>query len=121
MSNYSELPKAIPPELVEDFLSKLHYVSESLTGFEWASEMRDRVRFTLAAGSESEASVIATRIAEVAGKMTSVYHPTEKKVLLSRIGTGDYDADPQPLLEASGDLHRYGAGRFGLGPKLVAL
>lgn len=121
MEAYAELPAAIPTELVDDFLSKLHYVSESITGFSLTPENRNRVRFTLADGRESEAEAAAARIAEVARKMCGAYRPTEKKVLITRAGQGSFSQDPHPMLESGGQIYHYGAGRFGLGPMPVAL
>jgi hypothetical protein len=107
--------------LVDDFLAKLHYVSESLQDFELLPEERNSVRFSLLPGREHDSPVIAARIAEVAQKMCGAYRPSVAKVLVSRTGSGNYELDPHPLLEAHGDLFKYGQGRFGLGPRLVEL
>jgi len=107
--------------LVDDFLAKLHYVSESLQDFELLPGERNRVRFNLLAGHEDHSPVVAASIAEVAQKMCQAYRPNAAKVLVSKEGAGVYDLDPHPLLEASGDLFKYGQGRFGLGPRLVEL
>lgn len=121
MNAFADLPFTIPLELVDDFLGKLHYVSEAMSEFELAPETRNRVRFTLAPGAEAEAPAIAAHIAEVARKMCDAYRPGEKKVLIARTGAGTHAADPHPLLEARGELYHYGAGRYGLGPALLAL
>jgi hypothetical protein len=115
------LTVTIPVELVDDFLAKLHYVSESLQDFELLPDERNSVRFSLLPGHENDSPVIAARIAEVAQKMCGAYRPSEAKVLVSREGSGTFEADPHPLLEAQGDLFKYGRGRYGLGPQLVGL
>jgi len=116
----ADLPVTIPAEIVDDFLAKLHYVSESLESFELPSE-RNSVRFRVIPGREEESPLIASRIAEVAQKMCDAHRPTEAKVLVSRKGSGEYKLDPQPILEREGELRRFGRGRYGLGPKLVGL
>lgn len=120
MYSTAELPVTIPDELVDDFLAKLHYVSESLERFELPSE-RNSVRFQVTPGREHDSSLIASRIAEVAKKMCDAHRPSEAKVLVSRKSTGHYDLDPQPILEREGELRRFGQGRYGLGPRLVGL
>jgi seryl-tRNA synthetase len=121
MESFADLQVSIPAELVDDYLGKLHYVSESLQDFELISDERNRVRFTLRPGSELDSSLIASRIAGVAQKMCNTYRPDSEKILCARHGTGNYQSDPHPLLEAQGDLFNYGQGRYGLGPRLVAL
>lgn len=116
----AHLPVIIPVELVDDFLAKLHYVSESLESFELTGE-RNSVHFRVTPGREEDSSLIASRIAEVAQKMCAAHRPTETKVLVSRKGSGQYDLDPQPILEQDGELRRFGQGRYGLGPRLVGL
>jgi hypothetical protein len=118
---FADLKCTVPLELVDDFLAKLHYVSESLQDFELLREERNCVRFNLLPGHEVHSPVVAAGIAEVAQKMCQAYRPSAAKVLVSREGTGAYDLDPHPLLEAQGDLFKYGQGRFGLGPRLVEL
>jgi seryl-tRNA synthetase len=107
--------------LVDDFLARLHYVSESLRDFELLAELRNSVRFSLLPGHEHEVPVVAARIAEVARKLCAAHRPSEKKVLAAGEGTGAYQDDPHAQLEAEGALFKYGQGRFGLGPRLAAL
>jgi hypothetical protein len=120
MSYLAKLNVVIPPELADEFLSKLHYVSESLTSFELTAE-RDTVRFLLRPDADREASVVADRIIETAQKMCRAHRPGEAKVIASRQGAAGFDKDPHPLLEAQGDLFRFGPGRFGWGPRLLEL
>lgn len=121
MPSSSDLRVTIPVELVDDFLSKLHYVSEGMQDFKLLTEYRNRVSFNLLPGYEHQAQIVAERIAEVAQKMCRAYRQTEERVLIAREGTGSYDVDPQPLLQGQQQLYNYGQGRFGLGPRLVEL
>lgn len=121
LSSVADLGVVVPSELVDDFLAKLHYVSESLENFELHSTERNSVRFNLAPGHEHEVPKVAAGIAEVAQKMCAAYRPYEAKVLVSREGSGKYEKDPHPYLESTAELFRYGAGRYGLGPGLLAL
>lgn len=122
MFYYADLKAAIPPELVPDFLSKLHYVSEALEAFEVVSETGDRVRFRLHPGNEGKAELIAARIAEVAQKMSQAYRPAAAKVLASRQNRAvPFGEDPHPILIARGELFEFGPGRYGVGPYLMRL
>ena len=122
MPYYADLTTAIPPDLISEFLSKLHYVSESLAAFDMASDRGDRVRFRLHPGNDEKAEKIAARIDEVAGKMTRTYRAREAKVLVSRRdGGGRFVLDPHPGLLDRGELREYGSGRYGFGPALVAV
>jgi hypothetical protein len=120
MSYFVNLNVIVPPELVDEFLSKLHYVSEAVTAFELTEE-RDGVRFQLLPDTAEQSSIIADRIIETAQKMCQAYRPVEMKVIASRQGSVTFDKDPHPLLEAQGDLLRFGQGRFGFGPRLLEL
>ncbi len=110
----------VPPELVDEFLSKLHYVSEFVTAFELTKE-RDGVRFQLLPDTGRQAPLIADRIVETAQKMCQAHRPGEIRVIASRQGSVTFDKDPHPLLEARGDLFRFGQGRFGFRPRLLEL
>lgn len=122
MFYYADLKAAIPAELVTDFLSKLHYVSEALEHFDIASEERDRVRFRLRSGNEEKAGAVASRIAEVAYKMSQTYRPDEPRVLVSRVRNDTaFNEDPHPILIERGELLEYGQGRYGLGPFIMNL
>lgn len=120
MEVIADLKIPIPVELVDEFLAKLPYVSESLQDFELLSPGRNQVRFNLLPGHDNQ-EMIAGRIAEVAQKMCQTYRPIEARILVSKEGVGTFDQDPHPLLENAGDLFRYGQGRYGLGPKAVWL
>jgi hypothetical protein len=122
MPHVAPLASAVPHPLVGDFLSKLHYVSEELAGFEIDMEGRAHVRFRLREGATQDPAVIAARIAETAQKMSRSYRAGGEKVLASRLDRDvPFADDPHPVLEATDELTRYGAGRFGLGPRLSAL
>ncbi len=122
MFHYIELKAAIPEEIVKDFLSKLHYVSEALEEFDIPSDERNRVRFRLHPGNEEKADLVAARIVEVAQKMSRAYRPSDSKVLASRLDRPLlFDHDPHEILSMRGELFEYGAGRYGLGPCLMRL
>ncbi|HLM99595.1 MAG TPA: aminoacyl--tRNA ligase-related protein [Bryobacteraceae bacterium] len=121
MAESAPLPVQIPPELREEFLKKLAYVSESASSYELDHE-RNQVRFRLATGRESEAALVSERIATVAQKLCS--QPTgTSKLLLSRKSEVEprFTQDPHPPLLESGELISYGQGRWGLGPRMVTL
>ena len=114
------LPVPIPKDLREEFLKKLGYVSESVSGYELAGE--SKVRFHMAAGHENEAALVSERIATVARKLCRSYQPGTRKVLLSRNERQpQFSQDPHPFLVEAGELIPYGRGRYGFGPRLVAL
>lgn len=115
------LSVSVPEELVDEFLSKLHYISEEIVSFELLQNGRDQVRFGLRSSDEGKASLIAGNIAKVAQKMCQAYRPIEPKVLATHHVKTAFDADPHPLLEERGDLFRFGQGRYGFGPRLVEL
>lgn len=122
MFYYADLKTAMPEEVAKDFLSKLHYVSEALEEFDLAADERNRVRFSVIAGNEGKADLIAARIVEVAQKMSQTYRRAESKILVSRTCRDSlFNQDPHPLLIEQGELFEYGAGRFGLGPMLLRL
>lgn len=122
MIYYADLKSPIPTELAGDFLSKLHYVSEVLEDFNFASDERDRIRFRLFPGNEEKAEVIASQIAEVAQKMSQAYRPDEPRVLVSRVKQETvFNEDPHPILIERSELLEYGQGRYGLGPYLMNL
>ena len=117
MRYVADLGVEVPGALRKDVLGKLWYVVEGLSALALDVARADRVRYDLAAPDEAAASLAAVRMAEVAQRMVAGHRPSEGKVLLSRhapmaSGVGD----PHPGLLASGDLHLFGRGRFGLGP-----
>ena len=116
-----DLGLVIPAELVGDVVGKLHYVSEKLAGFQIADSNRT-VHFRLRAGSEDQLDTVALRLREVATKVCRSYRSRGESILVSQPGApSGYSQDPHQPLEAEGQLHRYGNGRYGLGPHLVAL
>lgn len=121
-SYFVSLGAEIPAELVDDFLAKLHYVSESVEGFELIQDGHPaRIRFRLLPGREEEQALVAGRIVEVAEKLCRAARFAEPIVLVRRKRTPLFNGDPHPLLEERGDLFRFGHGRYGLGPRLVKL
>jgi hypothetical protein len=113
----ADLKVSLPAELTNDFLSKLPYVAEGLTGCEIASEGRDKVRFRLRPGASLSSEIVAERIVEVAQRMCDSYRPNPVKVLHSRADRPvPFGQDPHPLLQQRAELKCFGAGRFGLGP-----
>jgi hypothetical protein len=117
----SELSTNIPDELVDELLKRLPYVSEGLSnarvlpGANW-------VAFELRPGFESQADLVASRIAEVAGKLCGNHRAGTVKTLAKRETLpSTFCADPHPLLEQQGELVHFGRGRYGFGPKVIAL
>ncbi len=127
MGNPAEFPHSvplgliIPADLVGDVVGKLHYVSEQLAGFR-ISDSRDTVHFRLKPGQESQRALVTDRLREVATKLCRSYRSWGDKVLVSRPREHfAYHEDPHPSLEREGQIFRYGNGRYGLGPHVVAL
>lgn len=117
----SELATPIPEELAEELLKRLPYVSEGI-GSARLLPGHSSVEFELRPGFESQASVVASRISEVAGKLCLSYRPGASRTLVRREKLpGSFNADPHPLLQEQGELVVFGRGRYGLGPKLVRL
>jgi seryl-tRNA synthetase len=113
------LEAPVPPETADDFLAKLHYVSESLERFAFADERRSRVAFAVRGGSPDE---VASRIRSVAAKMSAQRRPIASHVLLDRLNvTPPHSGDPHEALMAAGELVRFGPGRYALGPRIVHL
>jgi hypothetical protein len=121
MNHSVQLKSPIPAELVDEFIKRLPYISESLLEYDLTADSRDQVRFDLRAGGDP-AAIVSSRIVEVADKLLKARRAPSVKVLASRIKRDiSCDADPHPGLEAMDELHRYGAGRYGFGPRLVHL
>ncbi len=122
MNHSVQLKSAIPPELVEEFLKRLPYISESLLEYDLNTDSRDQVRFALRTGGDDLASIVSSRIVETADKLLKTRRAPSVKVLASHLKRNpSFDADPHPILESIDELHRYGAGRYGFGPRLVQL
>ena len=117
----ASLATPVPAAISGDFLSKLHYLSEDLAGFQLDPERRDTVRFALRSGATHAPELIAARIADTAQKFCERFREMPDRVLGSRPVSGTFTDDPHPLLERAGELTKFGAGRFALGPKLVGL
>ena len=120
MDDGLDLPVPMPPELAEEFLKKLVYVSEGLTDCRIDAGTA-RVAFRLKPGFESTRDVVVARVLEVADKLTRFHRPGSSRVLASRTGPGRHEADPHAALEAAGELVEFGQGRYGLGPLMSAL
>jgi hypothetical protein len=122
MSHSVRLNSPIPDELADEFLKKLPYVSEALASFELNPLSRDTVAFELKAGNGDLRQLVAERIVEVADKLCKGRRPHVAKVLHSkRERDFRFRSDPHQALEQMGELHKYGAGRFGLGPRVLEL
>src|SRR5262245_52712692 len=122
MNHSVQLNSRIPAELADEFVKRLPYVSESLVAYELNEETCDNVRFRLTPGHDQDLEVVSSRIVEVADKLCKARRQPASKVLISRKnGDFSYRADPHPQLEAMDEIHRFGDGRFGLGPRLVEL
>jgi len=121
MSAFAELNTAIPAELAEDFLKRLPYVSEGLRN-PCLLPGGTRVAFDLRPGFENQTELVASRIAEIAGKLCMNHQPGVSKTLVRRDPLpSSFHDDPHSLLIKDGELVAFGRGRYGLGPKLVAL
>lgn len=111
----------MPDELAEEFLKRLPYVSEGIHNVRLLPGST-RVSFDLRPGFEGQAGVVASRISEVAGKLCRNYRPEASKTLVKRDSAAfSFHDDPHPLLAASGDIVEFGRGRFGFGPRMVAM
>ncbi len=121
MKSICELGTIVPPELVDEFLKRLPYVSEGIGNFEML-EGNSRLAFELRLGFEGKIEVVAARIGEVAIKLCRNYRPGMLKTLVRRdVFPSSHNADPHPQLERDGDLIHFGRGRYGFGTKLVGL
>lgn len=122
MPEIAALPLQIPTQLRGEFLKNLAYVSESLLAYELDSA-GSQVSFELTSGHESQAPVVSERIAKVARKLCRSYQAGAGKVVLTGKAQRQprFNQDPHPLLVEEGELTRYGRGRYGFGPRMVAL
>jgi seryl-tRNA synthetase len=114
------LDAPVPPDVSDEFLAKLHYVSEALERFAFVDDKRDRVRFELRPGGSPEE--IATRMRSVAAKMSAQWRAFESRVLVDRLDRPtSFAGDPHGALAEAGELVRFGPGRYALGPRIVHL
>jgi hypothetical protein len=121
LNSFADLHSPVPDELADEFLKRLPYVSEGLSQPRLVSG-GTRVAFELRQGFESQADLIASRISEVAVKLCSNYRAGTSKTLAKRdVLPSSFREDPHPLLAGQGEIVAFGRGRYGLGPKLVAL
>jgi len=118
---FAELRSAIPDELTEEFLKRLAYISESLHNVRLLPGST-RVAFDLRPGCEHQANLVAAQICEVAGKVCLNYQPgtSRTRVLREALPTSFQD-DPHSLLAQHGEIVAFGRGRYGFGPRVVAL
>ena len=121
MSALAELSNTIPDELVEEFLKRLPYISEGIRDFHLLPG-GSRVAFDLRPGFENQADLVASRIAEVAGKLCVNHRPAAARVFAKQEALpSSFQLDPHPLLIEQGEIALFGRGRYGFGPKLIAL
>jgi hypothetical protein len=116
------LDQKIPPELVDEFVKKLSYISESLISYDLDPAAADSVIFELRPGHHRQAELVSSRIREVADKLTKGRREQKVKVLVNRKDRDiSFSTDPHPILESMDEIRKYGEGRFGFGPRLVEL
>jgi hypothetical protein len=111
----------LPAQLVDEFLKRMPYLSESLLAWQLDMATRAEVRYELRPGDEAQAGVVAERIAALGAELARARRPAELKLLVARRRPTAFARDPHPMLEAMDELHRYGSGRFGFGPRLLEL
>lgn len=121
MSQFVQLKSPVPAELVDEFLKRLAYVSESAFGYELDTGTRDHVSFSLRADHDGESNIVSNRIVEIANKLCKSRRAAPAKVLVSRKHEVSFDSDPHPRLKAMDELCQYGNGWFGFGPRLLEL
>ncbi len=121
MTSFADLGATVPEELADELLKRLPYVSEGISNPRLLPGGA-RVSFDLRPGFESQAELVAGRISEVAAKLCSNHRPGTSKTLRKRDALpSSFREDPHPLLAGQGEIVAFGRGRYGLGPKLVAL
>jgi seryl-tRNA synthetase len=121
VSAFADLSTTIPDELVDEFLKRLPYISEGIHNARLLPGAH-QVAFELRPGFEGQASLVASRISEVAGKLCLNYRPGNSKTLAKRDRLpSTFHADPHPLLAEQGEIALFGRGRYGFGPKLANL
>lgn len=122
MTGSVRLIAPIPAQLVDEFLKRLPYISESLLTYQLDAATRAEVRYELRPGAEGDSALVADRIVMVGDELAKARRPAELKVLVSRKDIAPrFDRDPHPILESMDELHNYGNGRFGFGPRILEL
>jgi seryl-tRNA synthetase len=122
MQHNVDLRAPIEKDLVKEFLSKLHYVSEDMTSFSLDPRSRNHVTFSLRARANHSPGEVGDRINEVASKLTSRYHAQVHDYLTDRLDRNvPYGGDPYDKLLQEGQVKAFGSGRIGVGPTIVAL
>lgn len=97
MTHSVRLERNIPAELVEEFLKKLSYVSESLTSAELDPAALDNVIFELRPGHDRHRELVSSRIREVADKLCKGRREPKIKVLVNRKDRDiSFSSDPHP-------------------------
>jgi len=118
---FAELGTPIPDELIEEFLKRLPYVSEGIRNARLLPG-ETRVAFDLEPGFESHSDLVASYISEVAGKLCLNHRTVISKSLARQdVLPSSFRIDPHSLLIEEGEIASFGRGRYGFGPKLVAL
>ena len=116
----AELEAPVPADAADDFLAKLHYVSESLASFGFVDERRDRVWFELR--DQSASDDVSGRIRSVAAKMSAARRHSDARVLVDHLDRPvPFTRDPHDELLATGEIVPFGPGRYAFGPKLTRL
>jgi seryl-tRNA synthetase len=117
----TDLGTTVPDELAEEFLKRLPYVSEGISNPRLLPG-NTQVAIELRPGYEDKSEVLSSWISEVAVKLCSNHRAGISKTLAKReVFPSSFDGDPHPLLIAENELVAFGRGRYGFGPKLVAL
>jgi seryl-tRNA synthetase len=115
------LPAPVPAELVDEFEKKLAYVAEGLEAARYDASTRS-VAFRLTGAGPDTVTLVEARIREIADKLCRFHRPGTARTLAEGKGPSTlYDGDPHAALEARGELARFGAGRYALGPLLTRL
>src|ERR1700682_335305 len=120
MTHSVRLNKGIPPELVDEFIKKLDFVSDSVPADDLDPAARDSVRFELRPGHDGQSELVSNRIREVADKLCKGRHQPNVKVLVNRKDRDiSFSYDPHPILESMDEIHKYGEGRVRIGTRPI--
>jgi len=121
LSVFAELSNPIPDGLIEEFLKRLPYVSEGIHNVRLLPG-ETRVAFDLEPGFESHSDLVASYISEVAAKLCLNHREVISKSLARQdVLPSSFRIDPHTLLTEEGEIAFFGRGRYGFGPKLIAL